>query len=71
MKNITCPHCDQVFEIDASGYAEIVEQIKGEEFERELHSRLEDAADKHKIQAELDKKEVLGEKEKKISELEH
>ena len=71
MKNITCPHCDQVFEIDASGYAEIVEQIKGEEFERELHSRLKDAADKHRIQAELDKKEVLGEKEKKISELEH
>ena len=71
MRNITCPHCDQVFEIDASGYAEIVEQIKGEEFERELHNRLEEAADKHRIQAELDKKEVLGEKEKKITELEH
>ena len=71
MKNITCPHCERVFEIDASRYAEIVEQIKGKEFERELHSRLEDAADKHRIQAELDKKEVLGEKEKKISELEH
>jgi len=68
---VSCPHCDQTFEMDAAGYAEIVNQIKGAEFEAELHDRLEQAEEKHKIEVELAKKDVLTEKEKQISELEH
>ena len=40
MTDIRCPSCNAVFEMDASGYAEIVTQIKGEEFEKELDKRL-------------------------------
>ena len=42
MKEVRCPKCDSVFEIDASGYADIVKQIRGEEFENELNHRLKD-----------------------------
>ena len=68
---VSCPHCDQTFEMDAAGYAEIVNQIKGAEFEAELHDRLEQAEEKHKIEIELAKKEVLAEPEKRISNLEN
>ena len=31
MKNITCPHCEQIFEIDAAGYADIAKQVRSAE----------------------------------------
>jgi len=77
MKNITCPHCEQIFEIDAAGYADIVKQVRGTEFEKELHDRLADVSEKHTIEIELARKEVAEnkakeslEQEKKIAELE-
>ena len=70
-KEVSCPHCEQTFEMDAAGYADIVNQIKGAEFEAELHDRLEQAEEKHKIEVELAKKEVLAEPEKRISNLEN
>lgn len=38
---IKCPHCGKAFTIDESGYADIVGQVKNEQFERELRERLE------------------------------
>ena len=77
MKNITCPHCEQIFEIDAAGYADIVKQVRGTEFEKELHDRLADVSEKHTIEIELARKQVAEnkakeslEQEKKIAELE-
>tara|TARA_Y100001968_G_scaffold224278_1_gene206940 strand:- start:1377 stop:2708 length:1332 start_codon:yes stop_codon:yes gene_type:complete len=77
MKNITCPHCEQIFEIDAAGYADIVKQVRGTEFEKELHDRLEALSEKHEIEVELTRKEVSEQKakesleqEKRIAELE-
>ena len=57
MNNITCPHCDQIFEIDAAGYAEIAKQVRSAEFESDLHDRLEEAAERHKMEIRLAKKE--------------
>lgn len=77
MKNITCPHCEQIFEIDAAGYADIVKQVRGTEFEKEIHDRLADISEKHTIEIELARKEVSEnnakeslEQEKRIAELE-
>ena len=77
MKNITCPHCEQIFEIDAAGYADIVKQVRGTEFEKEIHDRLTDASEKHLIEVQLARKEVMEEmtgksleQEKRITELE-
>ena len=39
-KELKCPHCGQVFKIDEGEYAELVQQVRGKEFEKELHDRL-------------------------------
>ncbi len=39
MKEIKCPNCGKPFQIDESGYNEIVAQIRGTEFEKELTRR--------------------------------
>ena len=64
---MVCPHCSQAFEMEAAGYADIVGQIKSAEFEAELNERLKDASDKHLLQVELAKKQVLSEREEEIS----
>lgn len=40
---IKCPHCETVFTIDEANYADIVQQVRTEEFETELHARLAEA----------------------------
>ena len=42
---IKCPHCGESFTIDEAGYADIVQQVRGQEFDRELESRLKLAED--------------------------
>ena len=64
MKEVNCPHCNQVFKMDAAGYADIQKQIKDAEFENELHARLEAEQEKHLMAIELAKKEVIEEKTK-------
>lgn len=41
MHEIKCPHCGKTFTIDEAGYAEIVKQVRDNEFEKQLHERLE------------------------------
>lgn len=43
MNEIKCPHCDTVFTIDEAEYADIVQQVRTAEFDRELHARLAEA----------------------------
>lgn len=38
--DITCPHCGTAFRIDESAYADIVRQVRDQEFARQLHERL-------------------------------
>jgi len=64
MHEIRCPHCDKTFKIDEAGYAEIIKQVRDNEFEQQLHERLE-LAEKEKINAvELAKSEVGSEMQK-------
>jgi len=67
MKEIKCPQCKSVFEMDAAGYAEILDQIKGVEFDNELNKRINETKKSHKIELELAKKDAVTEKEKEIS----
>ena len=71
MKEVQCPQCKSIFEMDAAGYAEIVNQIKGEEFETELNNRIKETEKSHQIQLQLTKKDAITEKEKQISLLEN
>lgn len=51
MQEIKCPHCGEVFQVDETGYAQIVSQVRDREFEQELARRERELA--HKQQADL------------------
>lgn len=40
MNEIKCPHCGQVFTVDESGYAALLNQVRDHEFRRELNERI-------------------------------
>lgn len=40
MNEIKCPHCGQVFTVDESGYAALLNQVRDHEFQRELSERV-------------------------------
>lgn len=50
MNEVMCPHCKKAFTIDEAGYADILQQVRTREFDRELHDRLA-AAEKEKENA--------------------
>jgi hypothetical protein len=60
MHEITCPHCDAVFTVDEAGYADIVKQVRDDEFEQQLHDRLELAAQDKRNAVELAELKAAG-----------
>ncbi len=77
MSKITCPHCHTAFKIDESGYADIVKQIRDDEFNKQLSERLKWAeADKFsaielaKAQVRDNMKTSATAKDTKIQDLE-
>ena len=61
MKEVKCPKCDSKFEMDATGYADIVNQVRGDEFESELNSRLKDLEANHNMKLELAEQSIASE----------
>lgn len=49
---ITCPHCNQLFDINEDMAAHIRDQVRNAEFEKELASRLKLVQDKHAAELE-------------------
>ena len=37
---IKCPHCGEAFTVDESGYAAILNQVRDQEFQREVDARV-------------------------------
>jgi hypothetical protein len=73
MNEIICPHCGKAFKIDEAGYADILKQVRNQEFDKELHDRLA-AAEKEKESAvklaeEKTKNQLQSDIAKKDSEL--
>lgn len=54
MKRIECPNCHEVFEIDESKYAELLQQVRSAEFDKELKER-----ESSIIEAEKSKQEAM------------
>lgn len=84
MQEIRCPKCNEVFQVDDSGYSQIVQQVRDKEFEKEAARRAEEF-EKAKnselkiIEMEYEKKlesalseksDDISDKEKRITELE-
>lgn len=67
MTDVKCPHCDQVFEMDAAGYASIVSQVRSAEFEAEIHQRLAEANKAHQLEIQLEKAKTSEEKDKEFA----
>ena len=40
MKDIICPHCKKTFKVDEAGFADILKQVRDDQFEKELHERV-------------------------------
>ncbi len=46
MQEIKCPNCGQIFQVDESGYAQLLQQVRDKEFEKELERREGELAQK-------------------------
>lgn len=53
MQEIRCPRCGEVFQVDETGYAQIAQQVRDQEFARELARRQKELDDKHRSQLEV------------------
>jgi hypothetical protein len=71
MTEVKCPKCNSVFELDASGYADIVSQVRGREFETELNQRMKEQESKHDVEIQLAQKNIEAEKDAKILKLQN
>ena len=74
MHEIKCPKCGEVFQVDESGYAELLSQVRNEAFEEELHKRARELEDKNKsdlkmaqMQQEKSFAAALTDKDKEIA----
>lgn len=61
MHEIKCPHCSKAFKIDEAGYADILKQVRDEDFEHQLHERLELAEQGKQSAIELAKSQAATE----------
>ena len=69
MKEIKCPNCGKVFSVDESGYAAILNQVKNEEFDKEIKEREESIKAKVLSDSLIQKQQLEKEKDQQISEL--
>ena len=44
MSELKCPNCGEVFQIDENSYANILQQVRNDEFEKELERRVQELA---------------------------
>ncbi|HFI0092857.1 TPA: DUF2130 domain-containing protein [Streptococcus suis] len=69
MHNITCPHCGTAFQVNETEYSQLLAQVRGAEFDKEIHDRLERERELLSQKAENDLQARLSDKEKEILEL--
>ncbi len=76
MKELICPNCHQAFKIDEAKFADILKQVRDQQFEMEINNRLKLAEEDKKnamaltaAQVENRMKDMLAEKDKHILEL--
>ena len=76
MNEIRCPHCGKVFQVDESGYTQLLKQVRDAEFERDMaeRERLLDAAHRSAVQAaetrvRAEGERALAERDGKIAQL--
>ena len=69
MHNITCPHCGTAFQVNETEYSQLLAQVRGVEFDKEVHDRLARETELLTQKAENDLQAKLADKDKAILEL--
>lgn len=67
MQEIKCPNCNKVFSLDEAGYADILNQVRNDAFEKALNERLLLAEQDKKTAIELAEIKIANEMEKKAA----
>ena len=73
MNQIKCPHCNEIFSLEESSYKKILNQIKDDVIEKELHNKLENIKVKHEkqiLEKEFELNKILNQKEQTVNTLE-
>ena len=68
MQEIRCPKCGEVFQVDESGYAAIVRQVRDSEFGKEIRERTQQFEMDKKNAVKLAVTEAASKKEKELLE---
>ena len=69
VQEIRCPKCGEVFQVDESGYAAIVKQVRDKEFEKEISERQNIYQSEKDSAIKVAVAKIESEKDKEISEL--
>lgn len=69
MKELKCPHCHTLFTVNESDYSQILAQVRGQEFDKELAQRLESEMKLQEARANSRFQEVLTKKKQAIQSL--
>ncbi|MHC3648032.1 DUF2130 domain-containing protein [Streptococcus suis] len=69
MHQITCPHCGTAFQVNETEYSQLLAQVRGAEFDKEIYDRLERERELLSQKAENDLQARLSDKDKEILEL--
>ena len=69
MQEIKCPKCGEVFQVDESGYAAIVKQVRDKEFMKEIQQREEALSSEKKLAIDLAVQHTASEKDQIIADL--
>ena len=68
MNEIKCPHCGKVFQVDETGYLDILRQVRDDIFEREVEGNRAQFEREKKAELKIAKAEAEREKERALSE---
>ncbi len=71
MKEIKCPNCNETFAVDESKYREILNQVRNEEFHKDLHERLKLIEEKSETSYKMKLNELESFNEKKNLEIQN
>ena len=67
MKELKCPQCGSVFTVDEADYASIVSQVKTQEFDAEVKSRLEEIQKQNEVRQEAESLKISQEYQGKLN----
>lgn len=69
MNKLKCPHCDTAFTVNETEYSQLLSQVRGVEFDKEVHERLERELALAEKKTRRDLELQLFDKDKEISSL--